>query len=85
MKRARRKEAKIRRRAKPDREIDRNRIAVRVALREGGAAEDGIGQVKDVLARYWDELTSLGRDVMFGVIAAEVRSAEARYKRKNLA
>lgn len=63
---------------------DRNEIARRVTLREGGAKQVDLGQVKDVVARYWDEVATMPTEDVVELVHAEIVAAGKRFKRKNL-
>jgi len=56
----------------------RNAIAVRVTHRERGKRQVDLAQVKDVIARYWDELASLPAEDSIAVFSAEIAAAERR-------
>jgi len=57
---------------------NRNGIASRVTRREGGRIQVNLGQVKDVVAAYWDELLELAPEQRHLVISAELLSARLR-------
>lgn len=63
---------------------NRNEIATRVTLREGGRIQVNRAQVKDVIAAYWDEAWSLPVDEATALVYAEIVAAQKRYSRRNL-